>query len=114
MRTVRIQRKGNSFPRQLSGLAGLIALFLNVFFVRPQKEANFTAMEEARYQAYLMRARAEEMRAVKTSNEVVLQDMKIEEQKMKLKLLQHELDVRGLGKANFQAENYSSDRQVQP
>lgn len=105
MRMVRIQRKGNSFSRQVSGWTGLAALILNVFIVRPQRQANFNAMEEARFEVLTQRARAEEIRAKKISNDVVIGDLKIEKLVMENELLKAKLRALGVG-TDFKAENY--------
>lgn len=108
MRTVRIQRKRKSFAKQCTNVAGFFTLAASLM-LKPYINEQKTVMEDARLEKIRTDSRVADMRAAKLSNDLVLQDMKIEAEKMKLQLLEAELKRHGIGQS-FEASNYSSDR----
>ena len=97
---VRIQRKRKTDAQMMIAWGGLLTMVARMLW-QPWIDHDKTIIQDARLELTRTNTRVADMRAAKLSNELVLQDMKIEEQKMKLKLLQRELDIRGIGKEAF-------------
>jgi hypothetical protein len=102
---VQIQRKRRSAGTKMLAWANFLTLILS-WMMRPYIDQERTVVQEAKLELVRNNTRVADMRAAKISNELVLQDMKIEEQKMKLRLLENELKVRGLKGNGFEVKNY--------
>lgn len=114
MRTVRIKRSRRSFATQALAWGNVLTqtaqwlarLFAGGYIDEAQQKQNFQAvrLEKVRLEMQVI-----EQRAHKTSNDVVIGDLRVEKLKMENELLKAKLRSMGVG-TNFEVSDYSSDR----
>lgn len=81
---VRIVRKGKTDAQMMLAWSGCLTVFLRIFlgwYYRPQVQANLDIVQDAKLEEIRMRTRVQAMREIKLSNEIVIQEMKLEELK---------------------------------
>ena len=96
MKTIRIQRKRKSNLTMALNWLNFTNLLVRRS-LQPYIDENKAILVDARLEEIRKRTEVAEMRKQKLANELVLQDQKIEEQQMRLKLLQRELEIRRMG-----------------
>lgn len=88
MRKVRIMRSRKRKPgTMLKGIMGLI----DIFYLKPLRKARAEELQEARIQKLLQDRRIGEITQGIKSNQLVLQDIKIEQEQLKLKELRRKV-----------------------
>lgn len=88
MRKVRIMRSRKRKPgAMLKGIMGLI----DIFYLKPLRKARAEELQEARIQKLLQDRRIGEITQGIKSNQLVLQDIKIEQEQLKLKELRRKV-----------------------
>lgn len=100
MNTVRIQRKTKSNTQMIIAWLNLFTVFMKPF-ARREREARLSYFEELKAEEIKTRTQVSDMRKSKVANDVVLGDLKIEEQKLRLEILKAEARAKGIGAGDF-------------